>query len=79
MASVAQAGAFNASSAHSYADIGRINADIGNIDARTQGVQWDNSLKQYDISRHKNASDFQKGFYAQYIQPAVDSVMGRKP
>lgn len=79
LSSVAQAGMFNASSAHSYADIGRINSDIRNIDARTEGFQWDNSMKQYDIYRHKNASTFQKGFYAEYIQPAVDSVMGRKP
>lgn len=76
---IAQAGAFNASSAHTYADIPRIGAEIGNIKARTEGFQWDNTMKQYDVPRYQNAGHFQQGFFGKYVQPALDSVMGRKP
>lgn len=77
LSNVAQAGAANASSAHAYADIGRIGAETRNIDTRTQGHQWDNTFKNLDYYRRHNQSDFQQGFYGKYIEPAVNSVFGR--
>ena len=77
---VAQAGAFNASSAHSYADIGRIGAEKSNIDSRTRGQNWENTFKEFDAPRQRNLSNFQQGFYAKYIEPAVNSVFrGNRP
>ena len=77
---LASASLSNSHSALAVAQIGKIGHENAEIDARTQGHYWDNTFKRFDLPRHQNAGQYQESsFFPKVLQPAIDSVMGRKP
>ena len=77
---LASASLSNSNFALAIANIGKIGHENAEIDARTEGYNWQNTFHRYDLPRHQNAGKYQESnFFPTVLQPAIDAVMGRKP